>query len=331
MKFGLRIPSFALGAQTATIAEMGDYLRCAEDLGFHSATCIDHVLTVPPYTTGTWLEPMVLMGALAAVTRTITLGPMGITLPLRNPVYYAKEWATLDVLSGGRAIFGVGVGWHEKEFVVMNVPYKERGRRMNEMLEAVLALWSGDDVTYRGDYYRFENVRIDPKPVQRPHPPIWIPGGTSPLDKAYGQKLPDFTPVLRRIAKYASVWIPHSPATPEMVRGDWARIQEMATACGRGPGDIEKAYCNFVYVLEQGEKPEAAVPKFSKISGKDLEFWQTHYLVGTPAEVAERVCEKVNAMGGVSHVIFNPVDWSMSQLELLAGEVRPLILKELQQ
>jgi probable F420-dependent oxidoreductase len=331
MKFGLRIPSFALGADSATVAEMSHYLRRAEDLGFDSATCIDHVLTVPPYTTGTWLEPMVLLGALAAVTRTIKLGPMGITLPLRNPVYYAKEWATLDLLSGGRAIFGVGVGWHEKEFSVMNVPYKERGRRMNEMLEAVLALWSGDDVTYRGDYYRFEHVRIDPKPVQRPYPPIWIPGGTSPLDKAYGQKLPDFTPVLRRIAKYASVWIPHSPATPDMVRGDWARIQEMAKTFGRRPSDIEKAYCNFVYVLEKGEKPEAAVPRFSKISGKDLEFWRTHYLVGTPAEVAERVCEKVNAMGGVSHVIFNPVDWSMSQLELLASEVRPLILKELQQ
>jgi hypothetical protein len=116
-----------------------------------------------------------------------------------------------------------------------------------------------------------------------------------------------------------------------MVRGDWARIQDMAKECGRDARNIEKAYCNFVYVLEKGEKPEAAVPRFSKISGKDLEFWQIHYLVGTPAQVAERVCEKVNAMGGVSHIIFNPVDWSMSQLELLAGEVRPLILKELRQ
>lgn len=308
---------------------MGAYLRRAEDLGFDSATCIDHVLTVPPYTSGTWLEPMVLLGALAAVTCRIKLGPMGITLPLRNPVYYAKEWATLDVLSGGRAIFGVGVGWHEKEFAVMNVPYKERGRRMNEMLEAVLALWSGDEVTYRGTYYRFEDVRVDPKPIQLPRPPIWIPGGTSPLDKAYGQKLPDFTPVLRRIAKYASVWIPHSPATPDMVHRDWGRIQDMAKAFGRSSNDIEKAYCNFVYVLSPGERPEAAVPKFSKISGKDLEFWQTHYLVGTPMQVAERVCEKAKAMGGVGHIILNPVDWSIEQLELIASEVRPHILKGL--
>ena len=76
---------------------MGGYLRRAENLAFDSATCIDHVLTVPRYTSGTWLEPMVLLGALAAVRRRIKLGPMGITLPFRNPAYYAKEWATLDV------------------------------------------------------------------------------------------------------------------------------------------------------------------------------------------------------------------------------------------
>lgn len=329
MKFGLRIPSFALGAQTASLAEMGRYLRRAEDLGFDSATCIDHLLTVPPYTVRTWLEPMVLLGALAGVTRTIRLGPMGITLPLRNPVYYAKEWATLDVITGGRAIFGVGVGWHEKEFATMNVPHDERGRRMNELMEAVLALWAGDNVTYQGRYYRFADITVEPKPLQLPHPPIWIPGGTSVFEKSYGQKLPDMTPVLRRIARYASVWIPHSPATPEMVKGDWERIVPMMKEFGRKEDELTKAYCNFVYVLKKGEKPEAAIPKFSTISGMDLDFWRKHYLVGEAEEVAERVCEKIVAMQGAGHVIFNPVDWTLEQLEMLAGEVRPLIQKAL--
>lgn len=329
MKFGLRIPSFALGAQTASLSEMAAYLRRAESLGFDSATCIDHLLTVPPYTVRTWLEPMVLLGALAGVTHTIKLGPMGITLPLRNPVYYAKEWATLDVLTGGRAIFGVGVGWHEKEFAAMNVPHNQRGRRMNEMLEAILALWAGDNVSYHGQYYKFDDITVEPKPLQLPHPPIWIPGGTAPFEKSYGQKLPDMTPVLRRIAKYASVWIPHSPSTPEMVKGDWQRIQALTKEFGRKPMDVTKAYCNFVYVLKKGEKPEASIPKFSTISGMDLEFWQKHYLVGEPEHVAVRVCEKVEAMGGVAHCIFNPVDWTIEQLEMLANDVRPRIEKAL--
>jgi len=104
---------FAL-PQTATLNEMGVYLRRAEDLGFESATCIDHMLPVPPATIRSWLEPMVLLGALAGVTRTIKLGPMGVTLPFRNPVYYAKEWATLDLMTGGRTIFGIAVDGIQK-------------------------------------------------------------------------------------------------------------------------------------------------------------------------------------------------------------------------
>src|SRR5438132_10767241 len=102
MRYGLRIPSFALGPRTATLAEMGAYLRRAEDLGFDVAVSIDHLLLTPPAYACTWLEPMTLLAALAGVTRTIKLGTMVLVLPLRNPVYFAKEWATLDLLAGGR-------------------------------------------------------------------------------------------------------------------------------------------------------------------------------------------------------------------------------------
>ena len=180
MKFGLRIPSFALGPKTATLAEMGAYLRRAEDLGFDSAVSIDHLLMTPPAYACTWLEPIALLSALAGVTRTIKLGTMVLVLPLRNPAYFAKEWATLDLLSGGRTILGVGVGWHEEEFALMGIPHKERGRRMDEMLELVTALWAGDNVTYAGKYYQVKNLTIDPKPAQKPHPPIWIGAAASP-------------------------------------------------------------------------------------------------------------------------------------------------------
>ncbi len=148
MKFGLRLPSFALGPKTATLGEMGAYLRRAEDLGFDCAVSIDHLLLTPPAYACTWLEPVALLSALAGVTRTIKLGTMVLVLPLRNPASFAKGWATLDLLSGGRSILGVGVGWHEEEFALMGVPHRERGRGMDEMLEVVTALWAGDNVTY---------------------------------------------------------------------------------------------------------------------------------------------------------------------------------------
>jgi probable F420-dependent oxidoreductase len=327
MKFGLRIPSFAL-PQPASLNEMGAYLRRAEDLGFESATCIDHMLPVPPATIRSWLEPMVLLGALAGVTRTIKLGPMGITLPFRNPVYYAKEWATLDLLTGGRAIFGVAVGWNTKEYATMQIPRNERGRRMDELVEAIVALFQGDNVSYHGKYYKFEDITLEPKP-QNGVPPIWMPGGTQPFERIYGQTVPDITPVLRRIAKYASVWIPHSPSTPDNVGADWEKIQSYMKELGRKPNELTKAYCNFVYVLKEGEKPEASIPKFSALSAQNLDFWVNHYLVGNAEQIAQRICARVEAFGGCEHVILNPVDWSMEQLHLMAEEVLPRVIKGL--
>ena len=327
MKFGLRIPSFSLGARTASLDEMGAYLRRAEDFGFECAVSIDHLLLTPPAYACTWLEPVSLLSALAGVTRTIQLGTMVLVLPLRNPAYFAKEWATLDLLSGGRSILGVGVGWHEEEFGLMGVPHRERGRRMDEMLEAVTALWAGDHVTYEGQYYRFRNLTIDPKPVQKPHPPIWIGGGSQPFEKVYGQTVTNIDPVLRRIARYARTWVPHSSATPDMVRGDWEKIQRFMSELGRSPADMSKVYSNFVYVLEKGESAEAAVPHFKTFSGMDLPYWKEFYLLGEAEELAEKIRKKIETLGGCEYVVLNPLNWGLEQLERLAGEVLPRVAR----
>tara|TARA_A100001037_G_scaffold57695_1_gene49851 strand:+ start:15543 stop:15860 length:318 start_codon:yes stop_codon:yes gene_type:complete len=104
MKYGLRIPSFALGPETASLQQMGAYLRRAEDLGFEAAFSIDHLLLTPPAYACTWLEALSMLSALTGVTRIINLGTLVLVLPLGNPAYFAKEWATLDTLSGGRSI-----------------------------------------------------------------------------------------------------------------------------------------------------------------------------------------------------------------------------------
>jgi probable F420-dependent oxidoreductase len=326
MKYGLRIPSFALGPRTASLQTMGAYLRRAEDLGFESAVTIDHLLLTPPAYACTWLEAMTTLAALAGVTRTIRLGTMVLVLPLRSPVYFAKEWATLDVLTGGRTILGLGVGWHEEEFALMGVPYRERGPRTSEAIEVLKALWASDDVTYQGKYYQFRNLTIDPKPVQAPHPPIWIGGGTQPSEKVYGQTVPNIDPVLRRIARYADTWVPHSSATPSMVKDDWAKVRRFAREYGRDPARIGRVYSNFLWVLKPGEKPETAAPHFKVYSGMDLEYWRTYYLLGTAQEVADRISARIAALdGGVDQIVLNPLDWSLEQLELIAGEVLPRV------
>lgn len=325
IRFGLRLPSFALGPRTASLETMGAYLRRAEDLGFECAVSIDHLLVTPPAYTCTWLEPVAMLSALAGVTRRIRLGTMVLVLPLRNPAYFAKEWATFDWLSGGRSILGVGVGWHEEEFRLMGVPHRERGARMDEMLEAVTALWAGDEVSYRGRYYRFERLTIEPKPAQRPHPPIWIGGGTQPSERIYAQRVPSIDPVLRRIARYAHTWVPHSSSTPDMVRSDWDRIQRFMAAQGRDPAGLSKVYSNFVWVLGPGERPESAASRFAVYSGMDLDYWREFYLLGEAEEVAARIRAKLAALGGCEWVVLNPLDWSLEQLERLAERVLPLV------
>ena len=326
MHFGLRLPSFALGPATATLAEMGAYLRRAEDLGFDTAMLIDHLLVAGPAYKVAWLEPVSLLSALAGVTRTIRLGTLVLVLPFRDPVALAKEWATIDVLSGGRSILGVGVGWNETEFDALRIPHRERGRRTTEMLEAITALWAGDHVSYEGRYYHFRNLTIEPKPVQRPHPPIWIGGGTQPSEKIYAQKVDSMTPVLRRIAKYASTWVPHSSATADMVAGDWESIRGYMAEYGRDPADMSKVYSNFVHILAPGESPETAARSFSVYSGMDLDYWREYYLLGEAEEVAERIRGKIEALGGVDHLILNPLDWDPRRLEVLAEKVLPLVV-----
>lgn len=326
MKLGLRLPSFALGERTASLGEMGAYLRRAEDLGFETAMLIDHLLVAPPAYRVTWLEPVALLSALAGVTRTIRLGTMVLVLPFRDPVAFAKEWATLDVLSGGRSILGVGVGWNRQEFDALRIPYRERGRRMNEMLESITALWTGDHVTYEGQFYRFKDLTLEPKPVQQPHPPIWMGGGTQPSERIYGQEVPSIEPVLRRIAKYATTWVPHASATAAMVAADWAAVQGYMAELGRGPHELSKVYSNFIHVLRPGEKPEAAARAFSVFSGMDLDYWQQYYLLGEAEEVADRIRAKIEALGGVDHLVLNPLDWDPANLEVLAERVLPLVV-----
>jgi probable F420-dependent oxidoreductase len=267
---------------------MGAYLRRAEDLGFECAVAIDHLLLTPPAYTCTWLEPVAMLSALAGVTRTIRLGTMVLVLPLRNPAYFAKEWATLDLLSGGRTILGVGVGWHEDEFRLMGVPHRERGRRMDEMLEAVTALWAGDNVTYEGKYYRFENLTIDPKPAQKPHPPIWIGGG--------GEQI-----TLRVVARLADK--SNFGGKPH----EWEHKRDVLHGhckdVGRDPAEIELTWSPEVCVRDSEDEIRALV-EAGKASrwGEPYDSWQAGNLVGTP----DQVCEKVRTYIDLGCTYFVP-------------------------
>ena len=183
MKFGV------FGINTGPCAEPETSVRgaqAAEECGFESVWTGEHVVLPDPQAPPSpappdWpmTHPSIALAFLAGQTARLRLGTGIVILPQRNPVVLAKELGSLDALSGGRLEFGLGVGYLEPEFRALGVPFQERGRRADEYLEAILALWTEAEPAYRGDFVRFEGVQALPRPVQQPHPPVVI-GGNSP-------------------------------------------------------------------------------------------------------------------------------------------------------
>ena len=157
---------------------MGEHVVLFDEYESRYPYAADGKIPAPP--DSGLLEPLNTLSFLAAHTTTVRLGTAMLLLPQRNPVYTAKEVATLDWLSGGRVDFGVGVGWLEEEFDAVNVPWPSRGRRTDEYLEVLRTLWCDERSEYEGEFYSLNRCSMYPKPVQRPHPPVHFGGESEP-------------------------------------------------------------------------------------------------------------------------------------------------------
>jgi probable F420-dependent oxidoreductase len=165
-------------------------------------------------------DPFVALSFIAAHTTHIGVGVSVLIMPYRNPIATAKAQATLDRMSGGRLIAGVGVGWNEAEFAALGVPFHERGARTNEYLRLWQVCWVPGKVSFAGNFVSFADMHVSPKPLQQPHPPIWI-GGAS--DAA-----------LRRAARFAAVWQPTPLPLAQLVERR-AALRQACEALGREP------------------------------------------------------------------------------------------------
>jgi alkanesulfonate monooxygenase SsuD/methylene tetrahydromethanopterin reductase-like flavin-dependent oxidoreductase (luciferase family) len=153
----------------ARFREAAEQVRMARDYGFSSVCVGQHFLTEYQK-----LQPIPVLSRLAAESGDMRLLPGILLLPLFNPVYVAEEIATLDVISGGRVILGLGVGYRDVEFEAFGVQKKERGARFEESLEAIKRLWTEDEVSFEGRFFRIPKAQVRTRPLQRPHPPIWV-------------------------------------------------------------------------------------------------------------------------------------------------------------
>ncbi|HSF30577.1 MAG TPA: LLM class F420-dependent oxidoreductase [Candidatus Tectomicrobia bacterium] len=226
MQFGLSLPHFRQVASPEAIRRVA---QDAEHLGYDGIWVSDHIV-IPASAVdrfgSMFYEPLTVLGFAAACTTRVRLGTTVIILPYRNPLVAAKVLSTLDILSGGRVTAGMAVGWTEDEFKALGVPFKERGALSDEYIAAFKALWTQDKPTFRGQYVRFENIAFEPKPVQKPHIPIWI-GGNSKR-------------AIRRAVALGDCWHPTRPLV-EDVKAGVAYLHEVCAQRGRAPGSLTVA------------------------------------------------------------------------------------------
>jgi probable F420-dependent oxidoreductase len=226
MKFGTFITSQRPERIAANI-------RKAEDCGFESAWIGEHLILPVNYTSRypyspdgrfpappdvPFHDPMLALAFAAAVTSRIRLATGVFVVPLRNPITTAKSVASLDVLSNGRVIFGVGVGWFAEEFAAAGASFPDRALRTREYIELMKALWTQDDPAYAGKTFSVEGVRFNPKPIQKPHPPIVV-GGTSDL-------------AIKRAVRYGDGWYAVARSMDE-ARELLAKLEQQRRAGGR--------------------------------------------------------------------------------------------------
>jgi len=259
-------------AKWATAVEIA---QLAEQLGYDSLWVYDHFHNVPRPAHEAVFECWTVMAAISQRTSRIRLGQMVGCNSYRNPSVLAKITSTIDVISGGRLDWGIGAGWYQNEYQGYGFEFPEAKVRiamLRESVEIVKSMWTEPETTYEGRYYSLKRANCDPKPLQQPHPPIWIGGGGPQL-------------TLRVVARHADC--SNFGGKPE----EWAAKREIlkdhCRAVGRDEDTIRKTWSPEMLVRETEAEVLAAGSK--SLWGEPAETWRAGNLVGTPEQVAEKV------------------------------------------
>lgn len=303
-RFGIQLP-----AQRTAWPEYLAAVRSVEELGFDTVWTFDHMLPWAGPDDGPCFETWTTLAAMAMATSRIRIGALVNGVLYRDPATLAKSAVTVDHISGGRLEFALGAAWAEREFRAYGLPFPpigERLGRLNEALEIVKALWTQPRTTYKGHYYAIQDAPCEPKPVQRPHPPIMI-GGSGKT-------------TLRIAARHATLW--NGVGSPETLAGPIATLREACAAIGRDPAEIElSAHPNLAVARTHAEAEEQA-HAFARSLDRRVEDEPDRWLIGTPEEIREQIRRYIDI--GVSHWILAarfPFDREM--LALFAREVIP--------
>ena len=299
----------ATGAWLPSIDDLVATVSQVDRLGFDSFWCGDHVAFAIPF-----LDPLLQIAQAAVASRRLTFGTGVYLLPLRHPTPVAKQIATIDHLTEGRFIFGVGIGGEfPKEYEGCGVPINEHGARLGEGIEVIRKLWTGENVSHDGRFYKFKDVCMTPPPRQAGGPPIWCGGRQEAA--------------LRRAARLADGWMSYA-ISPEMFAKGLVTIEAAAQEAGRKLDRFGTAHLIFTRIGDSYETAldEAAHALSVRYAMNMRPATERYGAIGAPQDVAAKVRAFYDA--GVRHLVLDivgPYELRGEQLERFAAEVRPLI------
>ena len=276
----------------------------AETLGYDSLWLQERIISE-----FTMLEPVTLLSYVAAITTNLTLGSSVLLLPLRNPLQLAKAYSTLDVMSGGRAVLGVGLGGghlgsHEDVF-----GYSREGRvtRFTEAVQIMKLLWSEPRASFRGRYWNFKDISMEPKPMQKPHLPV-IFGG-------------HHENALRRAVRYADGWMGAGSSSSASFTRESIRIRDFLDQAKRDPATFHFAKRVYLAVDNDKARGERRIREWFAKRYKNADLGPKVSIWGSSVECTEKIQTLGDA--GAQQIIFNPMFDEMEHLEICAKEIMP--------
>ena len=319
MKLGLFVNTqFPAGASVGErIPELVEQVRTARDAGFHSLWFPHHYLTAPMQ----MLQITPMMAFLAAEAKGMVIGPNILILPLLNPVHVAEESATLDVLTGGNYVLGVGLGYRPPEFDSFAIPLKERAPRFSEAIQLIRRLWTEDRVTHAGRFYNVQDAGISLKPLQPGGPPVYI---AAQVDAA-----------IRRAARIGDAWLIVNATGLDTVREQMRTYRAALAEAGRKPLEYPIARECYVGASHATAFAECRGPleyKYNAYASWGLqnptaklsfeEFARDRFIIGDEVSVKEEVARYREELG-VDHFIMR-VQWPGLEQDKVLGSIRRL-------
>jgi probable F420-dependent oxidoreductase len=315
-RFGVFLPSYIWPDDGPERAQgIRDFARTVESLGFDSLFITDHLLAAKHFYSVHFLEPVTTLSMVAGVTERVRLGTSIMIMPLRNPVVLAKELATLQFLSNERLVLGAGVGWYGPEYEAIGIDKSERGRRTDEILDVMLALWAGEHVTFGGRYYQVHDAFIEPR-SRRP-PKLWVGGGSQLADEQSPEP-PRFAEAVKARVARGQGWIARPTAPPDAIARDWVELTDYLAEHGHDPQAYVPAHENFVHLVLSEDRDRALAEQREVFAGvmspdRGSEYLEKVYLFGTPDEIVDKLQQRIDA--GVRYFMLHTMTPDPKQLE----------------